>query len=392
MTGDARISVDWSAGATAAHPSPTATTTRRPPERAFGVGSDDGGPPFADRNNNVVDANETNSLPGHTTAELQTPTGYTGIYAGWNLDLDGDSADDDPWDFGTGYNYPALKVDFNGDGTATYEEFGVQRGAGPPSMLLASSGLDSSNDAILEVTWNAPTSGNPAAPAGYQYRYSADAGRHLEPRLARRRDGYANWLDAATTTFTIPGPAGPALRDRGAGDFSPSRSRPVRPAAPWAEAPITTPTTIGLIEISSLAQLNAMRWDVDGDGIVTDNTGTSLDEAAGYLAAFPTPAFGMGCPLADHDSNPRTDAQPVCIGYELTANLDFDENDDGTRNDTYNTGSGWEPIGSFHGWLFRGDLRRQRPQNLEPVHQPKQHRCCGPVWGIHRHLAKHRPG
>ena len=34
-----------------------------------------------------------------------------------------------------------------------------------------------------------------------------------------------------------------------------------------------------------------------------------------------------------------------CVGYELTADLDFDEDGDGTRNDTYNTGSGWQPIG-----------------------------------------------
>ena len=55
----------------------------------------------------------------------------------------------------------------------------------------------------------------------------------------------------------------------------------------------------------------------------------------------------MGCPLADHDSDPGTDPQPVCTGYELTADLDFDENGDDSRNDTYNTGSGWDPIGSF---------------------------------------------
>ena len=32
-----------------------------------------------------------------TTSELQSPTGYTGIYADWNVDLDGDGARDDPW-------------------------------------------------------------------------------------------------------------------------------------------------------------------------------------------------------------------------------------------------------------------------------------------------------
>ncbi|WP_419913051.1 hypothetical protein [Candidatus Poriferisodalis sp.] len=46
---------------------------------------------------------------GKTTAELQTPTDYTGIYANWNVDLDGDGSADDPWDFGTSCQYPVLK-------------------------------------------------------------------------------------------------------------------------------------------------------------------------------------------------------------------------------------------------------------------------------------------
>jgi len=46
---------------------------------------------------------------GKTTVELQSPTGYSGIYANWNVDLDGDGVEDDPWDFGTPYEYPVLK-------------------------------------------------------------------------------------------------------------------------------------------------------------------------------------------------------------------------------------------------------------------------------------------
>jgi hypothetical protein len=61
---------------------------------------------------------------GKTTAELQSPTGYAGIYADWNLDLDGDGVADDPWDFGRASQYPALKADLDGDGEATVTEFG----------------------------------------------------------------------------------------------------------------------------------------------------------------------------------------------------------------------------------------------------------------------------
>ena len=86
----------------------------------------------------------------------------------------------------------------------------------------------------------------------------------------------------------------------------------------------------GLIEVNSLAKLNAIRYDPDGDGAAE-----SGDETA-YATAFPTPAAGMGCP------------DTGCTGYELTANLNFDTNNSGGANDgdTYwNGGAGWEPIG-----------------------------------------------
>ena len=82
-----------------------------------------------------------------TTSQLQTPTEYgtgTAIYSGWNIDVDSDGTDgftrgvqngtmagdttaDDPWGFGTSSQYPVLKVDFDGDGTAGAAEFGSQR-------------------------------------------------------------------------------------------------------------------------------------------------------------------------------------------------------------------------------------------------------------------------
>ena len=78
-----------------------------------------------------------------TTSELQMPEDYgigIAIYSAWNIDVDngfargvdngsaaGDNIQDDPWDFGTSSQYPALKVDFDGDGTAGVAEFGSQR-------------------------------------------------------------------------------------------------------------------------------------------------------------------------------------------------------------------------------------------------------------------------
>ena len=87
----------------------------------------------------------------------------------------------------------------------------------------------------------------------------------------------------------------------------------------------------GLIEIYTLAQLDAVRHDLDGDG-----TPATEGETA-YAAAYPDASDGMGCPATDG-----------CSGYELMADLDFDTNGSGRADtgDTYwNDGQGWVPVG-----------------------------------------------
>ena len=76
---------------------------------------------------------DSTGIEGKTTAELQSPTGYTGVFLIWKTDLDNADHDFDPttgvedfWDFGTSGQYPALEVDFVGDGTESWEEFGNQ--------------------------------------------------------------------------------------------------------------------------------------------------------------------------------------------------------------------------------------------------------------------------
>ena len=90
----------------------------------------------------------------------------------------------------------------------------------------------------------------------------------------------------------------------------------------------------GLIEITTLAQLEAVRHDRNGDGVPT------AAGASTYRAAFP-------------DAFPEADSQLRCVleclGYELMEDLDFDTDDDGDvdSDDTYwNDGAGWNPIGS----------------------------------------------
>ena len=95
----------------------------------------------------------------------------------------------------------------------------------------------------------------------------------------------------------------------------------------------------GLIEISSLAQLDAIRWDLNGDGAPT---GSAADKAA-HAEAFPNPLALMGCPPG---------ATGGCLGYELKADLDFDTDSNGeigSGDDYWNGGSGWAPIGAWNG-------------------------------------------
>ncbi len=75
-----------------------------------------------------------------TTASLQAPTGYTEIYGTWNVDLDGDTVNDDPWDFGTSSQYPALKANLDGQGQATWQEFGYQLRESPALTATAGGG------------------------------------------------------------------------------------------------------------------------------------------------------------------------------------------------------------------------------------------------------------
>ena len=91
---------------------------------------------------------------------------------------------------------------------------------------------------------------------------------------------------------------------------------------PTAQAQTTTTdydsNDDGLIEVSNLAQLNAIRWDLDGDGSV------AATDQANYTAAFPNTAASMGCPDGSHGDGSVTTADSG--GFY------------------WNGGAGWTPI------------------------------------------------
>ena len=83
----------------------------------------------------------------------------------------------------------------------------------------------------------------------------------------------------------------------------------------------------GLIEISNLAQLDAVRHDLTGYGYTFD---------AAHTQAFPDGGSVLAC-----------GGLVGCVGYELLANLDFDTDGDGavdSDDDYWNNGAGWMPI------------------------------------------------
>ena len=99
----------------------------------LGVGSDDLNEDGKIRQSD--DESETSGITGYKTQRLKSPDSYTGIYIDWNKDFDNADIDynpqtgkDDLWDFGASTDYPLLKADFDGDGIATWWEFGNQHG------------------------------------------------------------------------------------------------------------------------------------------------------------------------------------------------------------------------------------------------------------------------
>ena len=108
----------------------------------------------------------------------------------------------------------------------------------------------------------------------------------------------------------------------------------------WGETDYDTDDD-GLIEIAALEQLDAIRHDLDGDGIEDVLTDQPL-----FFAAFPDAARDLGCPTG-------------CTGYELTRDLDFDDPAGYASGEVAQGwsraegGAGWVPLGSYPSGLDR---------------------------------------
>ena len=149
---------------------------------------------------------------GLATSALQRPTAYGGLYAAWNVDVDGDGAADGPWHLGTSAQYPVLTLDVDGDGRASWQELGRQLRAGP-ELTAAASGVP----AEVVLTWTAADTGAWTPPQDVTYTVTRETGTAVEtvaaggPRRALRRR-----RRATRQRLHVPGGGGGRRRRGGA--------------------------------------------------------------------------------------------------------------------------------------------------------------------------------
>ena len=193
---------------------------------------------------------------GQSTADLQSPTGYAGIYANWDVDLDGDYEADDPWHFGTSRQYPSLKW----GGFDPSQQFAVAE-APEPEPAEASSSVptevraETTSQGLL-VTWRAA-----AGATAYlvQWRQSGQA-------WSSQRQA-----ETAETRYEIAGLAAGAYEVRVLAVVDGEAGEPSEPARGESGAPNRPPLAHGIadvdMDVGRMAEvdLDAAFSDPDGD-------------------------------------------------------------------------------------------------------------------------------
>ena len=235
---------------------------------------------------------------GLSTSQLQTPTGYADAFADWNVDVDGDGVADDPWDFGTSEQYPVLKHRrLDADAQFALQVLSPATalsalGISPGTLHPAFDGAVPSYAAVVDAdVSHATVTATPAESTATVTIVPGDADESAAGHQVRLRSAVTSIAVVVT-----------------AADGS-SRPYQISVAKGANDADFDT-----RIEVSTPAQLQAMRWDVNGDGLPD-----FVARAAAFAEAFDAPLTGPVCPTG-------------CEGYELVADLDL-------------SGVDWVPIG-----------------------------------------------
>ena len=249
-----------------------------------------------------------------TTSQIQTPTAYgtgSSIYANWNLDIDNADDDDnaatgkdDQWDFGTTSEYPVLKyTDMPANAATQRIVLGQVTG-------VAASWSSTNN---VTVSWTAVTGAD-----RYKVQWRQSGGADAAYSVTRQKVATGQ----STVTINISTTDGMTIGETYHVQVIAAKAA-VLDGDPSTEVSINVGQDYdadddGMIEVKSLAQLNAIRWDLDADGVASSGNETSY---TGDTGAFPKAAEGMGC-----NEDETASADQVCTGYELGANLDFNTN------------------------------------------------------------------
>lgn len=111
------ISASYATGSVSHDPDIYSTSEAYPISLGGLVGKNGAGATVTDSYWNKKTSGLTSSAGGvgKGTVAMKRPTGYTGLYANWNVDVDGDDIPDDPWFFGTHSQLPVLQYGFLGD-------------------------------------------------------------------------------------------------------------------------------------------------------------------------------------------------------------------------------------------------------------------------------------
>ena len=126
-----------------------------------------------------------------TTSALRSETDYNGIYANWNVDVDGRPGNDAPWTFGAADQYPVLKY----AGMDTTAQFAMQP-PGIPTNVTVTPKADT-----LDVRWRAPSNAT-----GYKVQWKSGAQNYdasREETVTGTRYKIANLLTGTTYTVRV---------------------------------------------------------------------------------------------------------------------------------------------------------------------------------------------
>ena len=205
---------------------------------------------------------------GKTTSELQSPTGYTGIYADWNVDLNGDGTGDDPWDFGTSRQHPALK--------GLTDE---RRRPGAPTIVAVAPQPPSG---LLGVAWTAPSSDGGWVIRSYDLRYIETSADETDDSNWTVVDDVADAYGESPFTYILTGLTGGTQYDL-----------QVRAAnGPWSATATGTPTSNACVTKGAVA-------DATNTGLASDCE--ALLAWRDTLAGTATLNWAADTPIADWD-------------------------------------------------------------------------------------------